>query len=208
MATSILRRRAVKIFLLLSVLVSLSFVGAAQADETSASPVQSFDGETEVDGTSILHRIGDQGRVAMTLETRELENNSPYTIWWVVFNNPELCDTPCACGDPDFANADEVGIGVFWATGRFSNNVGDADFAAQVDEGELPRGPDQVPFPDFASPLEDEDDAEIHLVVRAHGQPLSQQTQLRQLTEFDGGCPPNVCVDVQFAIHPSPSCTP
>lgn len=192
----------------LSLLISLTLAGAAQAHETSASPVQSFADEAEVDGTSILRRIGDQGRVAMTLETRELRESSPYTIWWVVFNNPELCDIPCACGDADFANADEIGIGVFWATGRFSNEVGDADFAAQVDEGELPQGPDQVPFSDFASPLEDEDDAEIHLVVREHGRPLSSQTQLRQLTEFNGGCPPNECIDVQFSVHPSPSCTP
>lgn len=193
-----------KASLFLPIFVTLGFAGAAQAHETSAAPVERFS-DGEVDGTSILHRIGDQGRVAMTLETRELRESSPYTVWWVVFNNPELCATPCACGDPDFANADEIGIGVFWATGRFSDRNGQADFAAQVDEGELPQGPDQVPI---ATPLDDEDDAEIHLVVRSHGRPLSEPTQLRQLTELNGGCPPNECVDVQFAIHPSPSCTP
>lgn len=178
----------------------------AQAEEFSASPVQRFSDLGEIDGTSTLVRDREEGRVSMTMNTRELLSNAPYTVWWVVFNNPDQCETPCGCSDVDFGdNAEAVDIGVFWATGRATDPFGEAEFAAQVDVNELPGGFDQVPFdPQFTSPIADVDDAEIHLVVRAHGRRTSQFEE--QITQFNGGCPPRECVDVQFAVHPSPTC--
>lgn len=160
-----------------------------------------------VDGATILNR-SEEG-VAYTFSTRDLRRAAPYTNWWVAFNNPEACVEPCACSDADFANA-KVDIGVFWATGRVSNGFGQADFSAEIDYGELPDGEDQVPFaPAFASPIEP--DAEIHLVVRAHGPRLAKALEA-QLTQFNGGCPPfpvddlDGCIDVQFSVHRSPRC--
>lgn len=187
-------------------------IGVAQAEEISASPVERLPdfGGGEVIGTSTLIRDAAESRVSMSLNTRELRRNAPYTVWWVVFNNPDMCETACACGDADFANAEDIGIGVFWATGRASDRFGQAVFAAQVDEDELPQGEDQVPLFDgvaFDSPIEDADAAEIHLVVRAHGRRIPSRFE-EQISQFNGGCPPRECVDVQFSVHRSPTCTP
>jgi hypothetical protein len=44
--------------------------------------------------------------------------------------------------------------------------------------------------------------AEIHLVVRSHGPASADPAVLQQqLTTFNGGCPPNTCMNVQAAPH-------
>lgn len=180
-----------------------------EASEISFAQVEEFPvaGGEVVDGASIL--IRKEEGVAYTFSTRGLRRAAPYTNWWVTFNNPEACKTPCVCSDVDFANPD-VDIGVFWATGRVTNGFGQADFSAQIDYGALPGGEDQVPFaPDFASAIEP--GAEIHVIVRAHGPRLSNVLEA-QLTQFNGGCPPHPeeelggCIDLQFSVHRSPQC--
>ncbi|MDJ0946550.1 MAG: hypothetical protein QNJ30_24135 [Kiloniellales bacterium] len=191
-------------------LPSRTLAAADEAASVSFAGVKEFDaaGGGVVDGATILHR-GAEG-VAYTFSTRDLQRAAPYTNWWVTFNNPEACTTPCACSDVDFENA-AVDIGVFLATGRVSNGFGQAEFAAEIDYGELPDGRDQVPFaPAFASPIEP--GAEIHLIVRAHGPRLFGAALEAQLTQFNGGCPPHPvdsldgCIDVQFSVHRSPQC--
>lgn len=163
-------------------------------------------GGKSVDGATILTR-NEEG-VAYTMVTQGLGDRLTYTNWWVAFNNPEDCLVPCACSDVDFGNSD-VDIGVFWATGRFSNGVGQSGFSATTKYGELPAGNDQVPFPEFASPIFP--GAEIHLIVREHGPTIGDGQA--QLTQFNGGCPPNPndvlggCIDVQFSVHRAPQCT-
>ncbi len=174
----------------------------------SFAGVEKFEvaGGGAVDGTSILNRS--EEAVAYSFSTRELQRAAPYTNWWVAFNNPEACVVPCACSDADFGNA-AVDIGVFWATGRVSNGFGQAEFSAQIAYGDLPDGVDQVPFDAFASPIAP--GAEIHVVVRAHGARGTADLE-DQLTQFNGGCPPNPvddlegCVDVQFSVHRSRQC--
>jgi len=190
-----------------------SVAGAAVAHQdgrntTSVAGVGKFPvaGGGAADGASLLTRTRDG--VGFTLHTRGLAPNVPYTVWWVAFNNPRRCLVRCACGEADFANP-RADIGVFWATGRFSDAHGQAAFSGQAAYGALPDGIDQVPFaPDFASPIRR--GAEIHFVVRAHGDIVEDGED--QLTQFNGGCPPNPdgvlggCVDVHFAVHRAPRC--
>lgn len=189
----------------------LPFQSLADDDDGNGASVTFADVETfpilggdVVDGASILIR-NDEG-VAYTFNTRGLQRAATYTNWWVAFNNPEACFVPCACSGADFSNAD-VEIGVFWATGRVANGFGQADFTAEVDYGELPDGIDQV-RPARPNPISPS--AEIHLIVRAHGPTVGDGEA--QLTQFNGGCPPNPvgvlggCIDVQFAIHRAPQC--
>jgi len=159
----------------------------------------------KVDATTLLVR-NDDG-VAMTFDTKQLRPRAPYTAWWVVFNNPELCREPCACGFPDVfdaAQAEDVETAVFWATGRVTDRYGQAHFsgAVGVGEEELPTGDDQVVFgPGLLDP-----DAEIHLVTRTHGRERHPERRLeKQLTEFNGLCSPN-CFDQQVSVHRSPTC--
>lgn len=153
-----------------------------------------------VDGASTLVRT--LNGVGVTVNASELDPNAVYTLWWVAFNNPERCFTPCACGADDLFTNDLVDKGVFWGAGRVADAHGQAAFAATVDYGELPDGPDQVPFgAGFDSPISP--GAEIHPILRTHGLP---EDVVDQLTMFNGGCPPRTCEDVQFAVHRSPTC--
>ena len=191
-----------------SLIALTAFIDAARSEEIGASPMQRVADGGEVIGTSELVRDFTERRVSMTLNTRELRRNAPYTVWWVVFNDPSLCANPCACGPDDLSNPGEIGIGVFWATGGTSDRFGQATFAAQIDEGEVPEGEDQVPFIEgvqFDRPIEDAEEAEIHLVVRDHG-PLQRALLEEQITQFDGGCPAGGCFDRQFSVHQSLSC--
>ena len=94
---------------------------------------------------------------------------------------------------------------MFWATGRVIDRFGQAVFAADVAYEVLPAGDDQVPFGDFARPIEE--GAEIHIIVRSHGLPITSLLE-EQLTSFDGGCDIRACDDVQFSVHSSPTCSP
>lgn len=181
-------------------------IGTAQADEpvTGYAPMQQFTDRAVVDGTSTLTRHH-QG-AAFTLSTRALQNRNAYTVWWVVFNNPELCESACECGAVDLDNP-AVEPGQFWATGRVADRFGQADFAGGTGVGELPAGEDQAPHPIAMSPLLDPLEAEIHLVVRGHGRHMRRHLE-EQLTTLNGGCPPNECANAQFSIHRSPTCEP
>lgn len=154
----------------------------------------------ELDGTTLLART--KTGVGFTFNTSALQPRGAYTVWWVAFNRPRKCLTPYACGADDFGNpAAEVGI--FFATGRVADGYGQAGFSGQVDYGELPQGYDQVPFPGLDHPIRP--GAEIHLVIRDHGPAQEDPDALaEQLTQFNGGCPPYDCVDVQVSVHGSP----
>ncbi len=172
--------------------VSIAPVGAFP--DAAGSPL------TPVDGTSFLFRTGTG--VAFTLNTRSLAPGSPYTAWWVVFNRPKACLAPYACEGADLSNP-EVKPGVYFATGRVADEHGQASFAAELDYGELPEGEDQVPNPARANPVRPK--AEIHLVLRSHGPARDDPEGLEaQLSQFNGGCPPNACANVQASVHPSP----
>lgn len=186
-----------------SVLAALTVTLAAPATVagTSYSDVQKFEDESVVDGTSILTRT--KKGVAYTLNTRMLRKNRTYTNWFVTFNNPRKCNTPCACDESDFENS-KVRIGVFWATGRISDRHGQAVFSGHTDYGKLPTGFDQI-VEGLERPLRRR--SEIHIVVRDHGKPLRLRRKVEeQLNSFNGGCGRRDCKDVLFAIHRSPFC--
>ncbi|MDJ0941881.1 MAG: hypothetical protein QNJ30_00325 [Kiloniellales bacterium] len=196
--------------------VALGATGAAEAD--SAAQARFFSKEkvsvaavvdlpalpdgsfAELDGTTVLTRT--KTGVGFTFNTTDLAADAPYTVWWVTFNRPRHCLAPYLCGADDFGNP-AAEPGVFYATGRVSDAYGQAEFSGEVDYGELPQGEDQVPFPSLDRPIRP--GAEVHLIVRAHG-PASEDPEVldAQLTEFNGGCPPYDCVDVQASLHRSP----
>ncbi len=126
------------------------------------------------------------------------------TMWWVVFNNPEFCATS-PCGLDDLGNED-VAPSVVHATGQISGRNGSLQLVASLYEtaegfGDLDTNTSLIGGPGLA----DSKKAEIHLVVRSHGAPIPGIVD-EQLTVFvDPGCQdvggPNVCEDLQFAIH-------
>jgi hypothetical protein len=143
------------------------------------------------------------GMIAMELATGDLVPDAPYTVWWVVFNRPQDCYG--ACDLDDLFNPDgtmnlnpNAGISVLFADGAMTDEQGVAIFSAVLPEGralgEVLAGPGLV----------DARQAEVHLVVRAHGA-LDLNRAWEQLSTFEpapihgGTCVP--CEDVQFSVH-------
>jgi hypothetical protein len=116
------------------------------------------------------------------------------TVWAVFINNPEACSTtPCEEADV-FAEDNPARTDVCYFTGGRVQSNGRATFGGSFAEGSN--------FGCIFSQLglESAQDTETHFVVQEHGR-LRGHYLVDQVTEFVGGCPPNVCVDVHFAIH-------
>ena len=162
-------------------------------------------------GGAILNRTFKDVRV--TVEARGLDNpNTPYTAWWVVFNNPAACTGGAAggeCGPQDLGNAD-ADTAVFHAAGYFSSANSTAGFEAELTSGRIPQGTAVVLNDDDGIGLEKNNGlgAEIHVVIRSHGATVPGSVGT-QLTVFNGGCgdfdgdPIDECEDEQVFIFPA-----
>ena len=163
---------------------------------SSESAVFRFvDGSEIADSYSQLIRTN--SGIAIELTTVELESKAPYTSWWVIFNTPEGCSE--ACGEDDIFDPDgnmslnsEANISILFADGVMSDTEGNANFNAVLHEG---RTLGQVLV---GSGLTSAKKAEVHLVVRFHGD-FDTTLAYEQLSTFQADCVD--CVDVQFTIH-------
>jgi hypothetical protein len=120
-------------------------------------------------GASTLVRAEDG--LSFQLSSTGLRRNAPYTVWWVAFNPGNQCisnEDPCSCSVESL----RPGIdSVFYATGAMSDRLGSANFAGNIEYGEIPAGYDQVPFGGLFG-VGIEPGAEIHFVIRDHGPAL------------------------------------
>lgn len=179
----------------------------AQAVVTQTSHVFFIADGSSVKGSSATLWRGDN-HVSMRLHTRQLDPEHAYTTWWVVFNNPEACvDDPC--GMQDFLNP-LTDARLKWADGEVVGSNGIATFASTLkttDSGaEFSQG----------QALTNPAGAEIHIVVRDHGE---SEKDSDQTTTLNGGCSAsssvpggsgsslsgqNECEDEQFALFLAP----
>lgn len=165
----------------------------AQADRTT-SPVSRIADGTFVEGAWSSLVRNDAG-VTMTFHTSTLEPGAAYTVWWVVFNHPEFCSAPCNAND--FGNA-AVQASRAFAAGHVIGSDGRANFGGHLEVG------DASGFLDGPWGLTNPRGAEIHLVARTHGQPLTGELLQAQTSTFNGGCepgqpyPPATCANRGF----------
>lgn len=116
------------------------------------------------------------------------------TIWGVIINNPAACAAnPCTEAEV-FAEGNPAMSDVCYVTGSRVQANGRATFGGRFAEGSY--------FGCIYSGygLIDADVAEVHFVVQKHGR-VNLDYLMDQVTEFLGGCPPNSCLDVHFALH-------
>jgi hypothetical protein len=178
---------------------------AANAASVSSAPVLTFDDMTEV-GASKIVRNADG--VAVQLSTTGLEPGTAVTLWMIAFNNPENC-TPPGCGEDDVAPGTAAMVDVINVTGSLVGGSGKATVAAHHRAGEVGYSVFNLlgaPAPGLIEP----GSAEIHLVVRSHGQMIPGLAYEMTHT-FAAGCSgfpaffgtpePNTCEDLQFAVH-------
>lgn len=134
---------------------------------------------------------------SMTLQTSGLTPGNAYTVWWVVFGNPENCvqlmGEPMPCGADDLSRAGVNG-GFTRAAGHVIGGSGKGYFGSSLKVGDL--------LPNTGNTFDDVLGSEIHLVVRTHGQALPGLVD-EQTHELNGGCNP-ACTNIQGSIHPVP----
>ena len=146
-------------------------------------------------GAATLYRS--RNRLEMRVATSGLDANSAYTVWWVLFNNPDGC-TPPGCGLDDVVPQPNpaAGVSVFYAAGFVTGVDGVGNVDAYADAGPLPEGIDI----ETGEGLDRGNGfhAEVHLVVRAHGVITPGQVD-QQIGSFNGGCAPT-CGNRQAAV--------
>jgi len=206
-----------------------SFEHTANKAAHASSSVYRFADGSEVEGAEAT-LLRTRSNVRMTIKTLDLDPHDTYTVWWVIFNNPENCqnisegDFRCDLFDLFFSEG--VNASVLYAAGHVIGGNGKGNFAGSLREGDISGC--QAPWDAFdlglldpelegqsfdlcGEGLEDSSEADIHLVVRTHGPKIPGLVN-DQINTFAGGCTAessfgadldegdNECVDQQFAV--------
>ena len=149
--------------------------------------------------------------VKTTVKAVDLTPNATYTLWWMIYNNPEACQNPVAgvsnCGEPDLGIPD-VNATILHASGHVVGQDGVGNFAASLAAGDVSGC--VPPFGDFGlcGGLTDVEGAEVHVALHSHGEIVPGLVH-EQLSTFAGACTPetsfgagdgpNECVTQQYA---------
>ena len=198
-----IRRNRIKprsIAALLAGVLALGLSAAAEASQSHLQAVnlQAFgDPSTELAGAATLMRT--RHEVQARVHASGLDPEAAYTIWWVIFNNPQACAT-VPCGSADLRNP-AVGGANFYATGFLTGTDGTANVEAGLEAGRLPDGVESMDFGTGIRPQLRRGNglgAEIHLIMRTHG-PLALGWVAEQIStgEFVD-CP--MCANQQAAV--------
>ncbi|NIR88294.1 MAG: hypothetical protein GWO40_17630 [Gammaproteobacteria bacterium] len=143
-----------------------------------------------------------RNEVWVNISSADLDPDSAYTVWWVVFNNPDECFGDCGLDD---LGSPAVDAGVFYAAGFVTDLDGTANASFHLKAGPPPEGAD------FLLDARGDGDgldrgngfgADIHLIVRTH-EGLIPGRVAEQIGSFAGACDVNACEDQQFAIFPA-----
>lgn len=134
------------------------------------------------DATARLQRLDDT--LVTRTDSAELTPGHVETLWWVIFNNPEHCDTT-PCGLPDLFDP-AVQAACLAADGTVTGGNGQASFHDRLTTGDV-RDSCLPHFGGTDHGLLDPHGAEVHLMVHDHG-PVQPGLVPRMRTTFDGGC--------------------
>ena len=121
--------------------------------------------------------------------TTGLQKKAAYTIWWVVWNDPAQCSG--GCGEDDLG---ALGNSVFYAGGFVTGTDGTVNVSVHVDAGDLAGGIDVLI--DGGLEVGHGFLAEIHLIIRSHGNIIKGMADA-QVGTFFGACDINTCFDDQ-----------
>ena len=193
----------------------MAISGPAQAKHSKADVFTFFNADGspaagDVVGEATLKRSKES--VNLTVHTTGLGSGDAYTIWWIIFNNPDACD-PAGCSGADFpqnGGDPAVEASVMNATGRVADSDGNAWFSAVLPGGFMHTNPDSGNVRQAFGPgLQNVKGAEIHIVVRCHG---LWSNNVEQISTLFGDCfadtssdpDGNGCFDIQAAVFPKP----
>jgi hypothetical protein len=207
----------VLIILLLTALAPFA-IAAQDGPVVQSSTVHRFSDMSVVDG-GYAHLTRFENGVTMAVSTSDLVQGEVYSVWWVIFNEPENCsDGVCDVDDvlileDGVVPRDEDGNRLMNMEGIAGANVSIQHAAGgYAQDGTLHTsaslGIGAVPGIVLGPGLLDAHNAEIHLVIRTHG-PAADNLEILadQISTFGGGCEPMdalPCDDVQFAVFAPP----
>jgi hypothetical protein len=202
---------------LLIVAMPVAAQEAVEAEEPttliSTSNAYGFPGEAwagqPVAGATSSYSAFAEG-VSATFDTTGLVPGHVVTMWWIVFNNPEMCtngEGGFRCGEPDLIimGGDEAIEGtVLHAGGQIIGPDGAGHFGSYLAVGDTDGV--MIEGPGLTNPL----GADVHLVLRDHG-PVQDGLFVDALTSYGGGCTEApegtgtlgdyACTQPQFAVH-------
>jgi hypothetical protein len=156
-------------------------------------------GDQLIEGASSTLRRTPNG-ISWTFKTNGLQPGHAYTVWVVVFNNPEACVGGCGLDDLARPGVDAT---LAYGGGHVVGPSGEATFSGHLQVGDTSGFPLDSPFvglPGQHLGLVDAYKADIHLVIRDHGEVIPGQLS-EQLHTFSGGSGVNTLANVQFAAH-------
>jgi hypothetical protein len=174
-----------------------------------ASPVVNAGSGAEV-GAAWLRRSENMvdGRIMTTVGTAGI----PYTVWWVVFNNPAGCITECGPADLDADGGEAADVAIFNASGAISasdglNGVINLDLSVIGGEG-AGIGSQMPPPPAANAPpwnrvfkMNNAGCAEIHLDINIHANaPVPEGGWISAVT--DGPAPVNWVAELTYPAPP------
>lgn len=169
--------------------------------KASSKQTASVGGLGGITGTATLHR--NKNGITANFKATNLKPGA-YTIWWVIWNEPQNCATPGECIESDFATPVEVAVEVMYAGGHVVGNNGKGNFSAHLNAGD--DSPESMNtsfgFPSVGGlRVGNTFDAEIHVVLRTHG-PAVPGLVNEQINSYRGGCD-NPFLYAPFTVYPN-----
>jgi len=184
------RRRSSRTLAAAVMAVLLIGVMPAQAGQPSTSDVRTFS-DGAVVGSSKLVRTG--SGISASIQTSGLTPDDVVTVWIVVFNDPTECaSNPCTANDRFTPAVDAHAV---YGAGHVIGGDGTAGYGLHLNVGDASREDLWGTGPALTDPQ----GAEIHLVLRTHGQKQPGNVN-NQSHSANLGCNPK-CVNVQFSMH-------
>ena len=187
-----LRISAMALMLILSLAGVAGMARGAGSDRSTSGAFRLSDGSTIQDAYSTIVR--NQAGVGMTFHTLGLIAGDAYTVWWIVFNNPDMCAPGhrFRCAVSDLTNP-ATGSSVLYAAGHVIGGEGVGNFGSYLNVGDTSGA---IMGNGLTNPM----GADVHLVVRDHG-PMIPDLVADQISSFGGACDVNVCANVQASVH-------
>ena len=160
----------------------LSVAHAESASTFQVAEVHTFPGEplpTTSGGTLLRNK----NKVSAHLAMHGLDEDSTYSVWWVIFNDPENCSGGIGtCGPPDFEASN---ASILNASGFVTGSSGSANFTAHLEARRPPAGM-QVEFGKGLLPGKGYG-AEIHMLFLSHGDVMSLEGEVGQHISYTAG---------------------
>ena len=166
--------------------------------------------------TGSAQLIRTNSKVSMTMQIDSLIAGHTYTVWWVIWNQPQNCTVEFECSDADFGIPDDVEVEVLYAAGHLVGASGQGNFAGSLKENDTDGSINADFGLDSYGGLQDARTAEVHLVLRSHGPAIPGQVN-EQISTYGGGCTTyygfdpfteipdeeGECGDIFFAVFPA-----